>query len=400
MNVSRQRTVDRFVGVPLCRLLSLLPGAWDRADDAPPPRRILIVLLSEMGSLVLAQPMLSRLRERYPEATLHALVFQRNKEVLGLLEVLPDDHILTLRDDSLGTLARDSVRALWTLRRLGIDAVIDCELFARVSAILAYLSGARVRVGFERHTQEGLYRGGFINRPVPYNPYQHISKQFVTLAEAIEGRGRPRVKRLVPTEALALPPLRLHEGELDNLRRRLEADFPGTRGRRLVLLYTGGGLLPVRAWPLESYETLAAGLVKDGSAVCLIGLAADREGARALQARVGDEGCFDLTGYTKTVRELLLLLHLADLLVTNDGGPGHFAAMTPVPSIVLFGPETPLLYGSLSPRAVHFYQGLACSPCVTAYNHRKSPCDGDNQCLKTIPAVEVLGKAREMLGAR
>ncbi len=58
--------------------------------------------------------------------------------------------------------ALDAVRAL---RKIHIDTVLDCELFSRVSAILSYLTGARRRVGFERHTQEGLYRGSFINRP-------------------------------------------------------------------------------------------------------------------------------------------------------------------------------------------------------------------------------------------
>ena len=76
MNVDFQRRVDRFVGAPLCRALSLLPRARDRAEEAPDPRRILVILLSEMGSLVLAQPMLSRLRTRYPNASLHALVFR------------------------------------------------------------------------------------------------------------------------------------------------------------------------------------------------------------------------------------------------------------------------------------------------------------------------------------
>ena len=165
MNVDFQRAVDRFVGVPLCRILSLFPRARDRAEGEPPPRRILVILLSEMGSLVLAQPMLSRLRARYPGASLHALVFRKNREVLELLEAIPSENILTLRDASLAALVADTVAALRTLRRLRIEAVIDCELFARLSAILSFLSGARRRVGFERHTQEGLYRGSFINRP-------------------------------------------------------------------------------------------------------------------------------------------------------------------------------------------------------------------------------------------
>jgi hypothetical protein len=74
--------------------------------------------------------------------------------------------------------------------------------------------------------------------------------------------------------------------------------------------------------------------------------------------------------------------------------------MTPIASIVLFGPETPQLYGSLSPRAINLHKPLSCSPCLTAYNHRRSPCDGNNVCLKSIAPGEVLAAADQLLGAR
>ena len=108
--------------------------------------------------------------------------------------------------------------------------------------------------------------------------------------------------------------------------------------------------------------------------------------------------CVDLTGYTSSVRELTVLLHLGALLIANDGGISHFASLTPIPAIVLFGPETPILYGSLSRRAVNLHKPLSCSPCLTAYNHRKSPCDGDNVCLKSISTDEVLAAATNLLG--
>ena len=93
----------------------------------------------------------------------------------------------------------------------------------------------------------------------------------------------------------------------------------------------------------------------------------------------------------------MLLFHTASLLITNDGGPGHFASMTPIPAIVLFGPETPALYGSLDDKSVSLYTHLSCSPCLTAYNHRNSPCDGDNVCLKSIDPKDVLQKSLELL---
>ncbi|MEN6483473.1 MAG: glycosyltransferase family 9 protein, partial [Syntrophobacteraceae bacterium] len=98
-----------------------------------------------------------------------------------------------------------------------------------------------------------------------------------------------------------------------------------------------------------------------------------------------------------SVRHLLALFHRASLLITNDGGPGQFAALTPVPSIIFFGPETPLLYGPLTARAHCLHLQMSCSPCLTAYNHRLSACDGDNQCLRQIAPEEVLRLARELL---
>ena len=124
-----------------------------------------------------------------------------------------------------------------------------------------------------------------------------------------------------------------------------------------------------------------------------------RDLARQILSRCNDPACIDLTGYTETVRDLLLIFQFADLLITNDGGPGQFAALTPIPSIIFYGPETPKLYGPEDGKAFIFYDPLPCTPCLTAYNHRNSPCDGDNLCLKQIPPDRVLAKALEILQA-
>ena len=68
-----------------------------------------------------------------------------------------------------------------------------------------------------------------------------------------------------------------------------------------------------------------------------------------LARQVADERCVSLAGQT-ALRQLLTLDHLADVLVTNDSGPAHFATLTPVDVVVLFGPETPQLFAAPSPR--------------------------------------------------
>ena len=290
---------------------------------------------------------------------------------------------------------RDIWRLRATLRRLPLDVVIDCELFSRISALLSYLSGAPLRVGFTPHTQEGLYRGSFINRAIPYNPYQHISKQFLSLVDALESAGMPRNKaapiREIPDDTgLRVP---FEPARLQDYRQKMLADFPALQGRRIVLIYAGGGLLPERAWPAAHYAQVARGLCQAGHAVGLIGLRDDAPLARELQTRVQSELCLNLTGYTRSIDQLLMLFHGADLLITNDGGPGHFASLTPIRTLVFFGPETARLYGPLGPRAKVLESGLACSPCLSAYNHRETFCDGDNQCLKRIGADLVLADA-------
>ena len=386
-----------MLGPPLCWLATLLQQRDRPEPAAAEVRRILIVTLSEMGALILTRPMFDRLQENYPSATIYVLCSGRNRAALDLIDVVPADRIVTVSIESLTSFASDCIRALRRVRALRFDAVLDLELFARASAVLVALSGAPIKVGFDRFTQEGLYRGGAINRPVLYNPYQHIAQQFLTLADAVGSSTMPAAKRLVDARPLRLPPLALRPGELEGAREALFRDHPSLGGRTLVFVCPGAGMLPIRAWPIESFVAVARALVDRGCAVAIVGMEEDRGLARGIQDACGSDACVDLTGYTATARSLTVLLHLGVLLIANDGGTAHMASLTPIAAVVLFGPETPVLYGSLSPQAINLHKPLSCSPCLTAYNHRRSPCDGHNVCLKTISPDEVLAVADQLL---
>jgi ADP-heptose:LPS heptosyltransferase len=405
VNIDTQRWVDRWAGIPLCAAVSGLDAVmrWFRpaATRDQTPRAIVVILLSEMGSLVLAHDMFARLKQRYPGTELHALLFGKNREILDLMQVMNPANVHTVDDHSLSALLASLWKVIKALRRANVDVAIDCELFSRISSLLSFACGASVRVGFHRHTQEGLYRGSHINRRVPYNPYHHISAQFLTLASAIDSSAVPKSKLPIRLTGKPPPHVQLDSELVPSMQSRLVQDFPALAGKPLVLVYPGGGILPIRAWPLASYTALCEGLVLDGCAVAVIGLKDDQALARQLVANVRagapSSAVVDLTGYTRSISELLALFHVARLLVTNDGGPGQFAALTPIWTLMLFGPETPSLYAPLTPHCYSFYSAWPCSPCLTAYNHRSSYCDGDNQCLKVIAPATVLAKARECL---
>jgi lipopolysaccharide heptosyltransferase II len=399
MDIGTQRKIDRSLGSFLCRFFSLFRIKPTSPNPTPKVEKILIILLSEMGSWVLAHSMFQHLERKYPHASVSVLLFKKNKEIVDILNYVPGTNILTIDPSSIRTLFVDIFRVWFDMRRIRFDTVIDCELFHRISSILSFLSGADIRVGFHPHTQEGLYRGNFINRPVLYNPYRHISQQFVTLVEAIESNAVPKAKRIADVDATPPPEVSISRAEIDAVKRRLHAYAPDSvdSDRKLVLIYPGGGILPIRAWPMESFCRLSATLVQSGHSVGIIGLEEDKVLAEKIVNHCGSSFCTDLTGFTQSVRELMVLFHLASLLITNDGGPGQFAALTPVPVIVFFGPETPVLYGPLNSRTIVMDMPLSCAPCLTAYNHRNSPCDGDNVCLKLIRVEDVLEKVREVL---
>ena len=152
MKLQTQRFIDRWVGQLLCSGVS----AWVRVTGlfstparlGQAPKNILVILLSEMGSIVLAGPMFAELRRKYPGAAIHVLQLKKNQEVSRLLSLTQPENMHTLDDSSGGSLIRDILKVSLAMRKLRLDAVIDCELFSRVSALLSFSTGAPVRAGF------------------------------------------------------------------------------------------------------------------------------------------------------------------------------------------------------------------------------------------------------------
>jgi ADP-heptose:LPS heptosyltransferase len=405
MKLTTQRRIDRYVGIPVCLVLTGIVRTLERLRGRRPPhnpRKVLFIELSEMGSTILASAAIRRIQERDRDAQHCFAIFRRNAASLRLLDLFEERNIFTIRDDSLATVAIDILRFVRFCRQQRIDTVIDLELFSRVSSALSMLSGATTRVGFHNYRGEGLYRGEHLTHRVHYNPYRHMAQNFMALMEALDCDPAeiPQPKRVIPMQAL---PVRVgtDPDAFEFVRAELARCYPLTPRHRIVVVnHDAGSLLPIRSWPLERFIELIQRLLASDPmlVVVLMGIAESAESARMVTARVGDPRCIDFVGKTRTLTDVMQLFHQSDLLITNDSGPAHFATLTPIKSITLFGPETPVLYGTLGDNAVHLYAQLACSPCLSALNHRNSPCT-DNKCLQAISVEEVFQHARRLLDA-
>lgn len=408
MNLNLIRAVDKWVGIPACLVVSGVHGILDRFRNRRPekthheaaPKRFLFLELSEMGSTVLAYPAMKHVTARYAGAELYFLIFEQNRFSVDMLDIVPRERVLTISIGSPLAFSYTTLRALRMMRRAGLDVVFDLELFSRFSSLLAGLSGARMRVGYGRYHEEGLYRGSFMTHRVLYNPHQHMAKNFLALVKSIEHENEhPLVKESIHEKDLEPAVYRSGEAALAGLKARLAAINPEVNNAQYLVLFNpnAGDLLPVRAWPVENYGALAQRLIEHfNCAVIIVGLGGAARDAAKIMDRAGPERCIDFTNQT-SFNDLMDLFNLADVLVTADSGPAHFAGLTPIKNIVLFGPETPALYGPLGPKARCLFAGLSCSPCLSAYNHRKTSCR-DPKCMAAISVDEVFEAVAASLG--
>jgi len=394
MKVDTMRRIDYYVGVPLCYLGSIFQKTLKLfiKQDKTAPKNVLFIELSEMGSAILVDPAMRKLQKE-AGANLHFAIFKKNKPSLDLLGTVGQENIYTIREDNLISFVLDTLKFLWWTRKRKIDVVIDLELFSRFTALLTGFSGARNKVGFHAYYNEGLYRGDFLSHKVAYNPHIHIAKNFIAQVNALLSPEEeiPYSKTKINDEEISLAKVKYSTAEKNTVLNIVNGCYEkfDTQKNKIVLINPNASeLLIQRRWPQNNYAQLIKMILeKCAHAIVLItGDPREREEADRLKEQVQDERCVNFAGKVAFL-QLPLLYSISEFMVTNDSGPPHFAAITDMPSFVIFGPETPALYGSLG-KTTPIYAGLACSPCVSASNHRKTACK-DNVCLKVIEPVQV-----------
>ena len=397
MKISTMRRIDHWLGRPICFALTVMRKSRNLLPfpQKPVPQKvksILFVKLAEQGATVLADAAIRRAAAMVGKENVYFLVFKQNRFILDVMNIIPQENVITIPDSNFISMVFGTIGALHRIRKQRIDAAVDFEFFARSSAILTWLSGAGIRVGFHSFFDESPYRGDLMTHRLNYNPHLHTSQMFEVMVEAIKlpAKDMPRLNMDLPKLRLVESRFIPGEGELKEFKTVLEKEAGTSNYSPLILLNANASdMLPLRRWPLERYVELARRLIEKSPAVhiAFTGAPDETENSQKLVMAVGSQRCFSMTGKT-TLRQVMMLYCLADALVTNDSGPAHFATLTEIKVITLFGPETPLLFGANTPRSHILWKNIPCSPCVSAYNNRQSVCD-DNICMQRISVNEV-----------
>jgi ADP-heptose:LPS heptosyltransferase len=396
------RIIDRWAGIPLCLLIS--PICWladllrSGRKKQPDTSRTLFIELSEMGSAIIADPSMRKLKLQ-SEAELFFAIFSKNYKSLEILKTVPQENVFKLRSGNFFLLVADVFRFIVWCRRKKITTVIDLELFSRFTALLGFFSGAKSRIGFTSLHDEGLYRGNLVNLPVRYNPHVHIAVNFISLVNKALGLFYNAYATVpVHPDEWKLPRADVPVLATDNIKNKIRHLYPGWSNEEVVLLNVNASdMLPQRRWPQENFGVVGRQLLQQFKNIIIImtGSPAEKEYVQQVTDMIADKRCINSSGFF-SFDELVPLYSVSRIMLTNDSGPAHFAAVTGLKVFVLFGPETPHLYLPIGGNVEAFYLGLPCSPCVSAANHRKTSCT-ERPCITGISPVVVLERLNQFL---
>jgi lipopolysaccharide heptosyltransferase II len=332
-------------------------------------KRILVTRMKFIGDVVLTTPLLHSLRAAHPSAH---IAYMAEAKACSLLEHHPAVDELIGYDFSRPAVL-EQVRVALALRRARFDVALDLFSNPR-SALLTYLSGARVRVGLARAGRGRLFTHQVHDDGAPKTAIE-FHNQFLHAIGVPPTASQPTL--VVTAE---------EKGAMSGRLRTLEWSQGGTEGR-LVILHAGA-TWPAKQWGAEQYAKLAALLARStGVRILLIG--GPRDAAALKEVEEKSQRTAQRIG-PLTLRELAALLSLADAFVGNDGGPMHISAAVGTPTVGIFGPGEEQIWFAypalLGHRALR--EDVPCHPCHLNVCNR--PGESHMECMKKVTPERVM----------
>lgn len=251
------------------------------------------------------------------------------------------------------------------------------------AAVIPFFAGVPRRLGYATESRQRL-----LTDPVPlpdWRSSEHEVFYYLYLIAALEQVlfGSNTIYEHEPDIGLDLA---------DNKREdaRSFLDQSGvTKDSSIVVICPGSINSRAKRWPAESFAKLGDELIDQGKQVLLIGSRDEEDVTVAVTSRMRNSPVV-LTGKT-TLDQLIGVLSIADLVVTNDTGPAHIAASVGRPTLVIFGPTNPLTTRPFSSQAEILRHPPDCAPCMLR------DCPIDHRCMTAITVEEVLEHSLALL---
>lgn len=309
--------------------------------------KIAVVLPNWIGDVVMATPALRGMRRRFAEAEVVGIARPYVADVLGGLDLV--DRLLFYNPRGIDRQQR-GWRLIRRLRRERFDLVLLLPNSWR-SAWLGRLTGAKRRVGFARDGRGCLLTDRIA--PKARSTPHPVIDEYLRLAAHLGCEGLTRQMELATTPE--------DERQLEQFWSQQPAHL---RSRGVVCLNPGGAFGSAKHWPAEHFGGLARRIAGElGRTVLVLCGPNERDEAARIVRCAEHPHVIGLAEVPPSLGLTKAAIRHAELLVTTDSGPRHFASPFGVPVVTLFGPTHIAWSETFDPKAVHVQLNVDCGPC-------------------------------------
>lgn len=373
MSTKTQLLIDRLVAKPIAYLMNAVTRflGFILNIDHNLDRKLQTIVICKfkgMGSIIQSTPMLKSIRSGHPNAKIIFVSIENNRAFIEKIDCI--DEIITINDKGIFKFISSNIMALFKLIKAKPDIYFDLEIYSEYSTLFTLFSLSRNRVGF--YLRSSSYNMGIYTHMMYFNPYVPISKAYLQMAKLINGKDET--------------------SELHSLK---TTNPPEIEGEYIVINVNASDLRLERRWSPENFIGLIKNIGQQYPTlkIILIGSKSEALYTKKVTEEVKDYNVIDTSGKTN-LNSLINLISNAKLMISNDTGPMHIAFTTDTPIICLFGPCSPIQYGT-SKFAHIIYKKTYCSPCV--HDFSIPPCKGHNICMQLITINEVFTKFNELM---
>lgn len=347
------------------------------ATESNQIKRIIVRGTNWVGDAMMTLPALRELRRLFPDAHITLATRSWARGLFFGAEFIDE---LQIQD---GRGIRSFLQQLRAWRKGQFDlAILLTNSFA--SALVAALAGIPARIGY---ASDG--RARLLTRAIElpeWRSSRHEVFYYLRIVAELEWlfTKRQTFLEVQPDASLEVSDRRTEEARYFLRRQGV------TEERPVIALCPGSINSRAKRWPAESYAVLADRFVDTlGAQVLLVGSQQELDVSRHVANRMHNKPLV-LTGKTD-IAQLVAILSLCDLLVSNDTGPAHIAAALGRPTLVIFGPTNPLTTRPFSPFAEIIRHPPDCAPCMLR------DCPIDHRCMTAITPDEVFSQAQVLL---
>ena len=337
---------------------------------------IVVRMPNWIGDAVMATPVLSDLREAFPDASITAMCRGVISDLLEKEDAI-DELFCFQRPNSGFERRRDQRDVIEKLQAGKYDiGILLTNSFS--SAWLFWQGNVQRRIGFRKGFRSFLLSDALA---MPKRGSEHQVLTYKRLLEPLKIACSNRPPRLVVSneEMAASVKLLTQRGYRE--------------GSPLIGISPGAAYGSAKCWPMERFRHLTEQLLQEeGLFVVVFG---DAQMAASVKLLYKDlpSRFINLTNLT-SLRELMCLIRLCDVLVTNDSGPMHIGAAFQVPLVALFGSTDESVTGPFGQRGSVIRKPVSCAPCF------KRECPIDFRCMKQIEVDDVFLAVRRARGLR